>query len=196
MIFAFFNASMFALLLQNLVFNGGFGMSEAIRIATKPKDFFPIALLVAFFTSATAAACSALDSVEKINAMSTSRHLIIYCFVLAVIYLVFTAAAKLFFKDSRADDIHRIGMAAVNTLVLAVPLINRRAAFGVIESIGLGIGAGVAFIIAVLLISEAEERLRANDSIHDDFRGKPALFIYIALISLGFAGLSGQSLFV
>ena len=48
MIYAFLNASMFALLLQNLVFNGGFGMSEAIRIATKPRDFFPIALLVAF----------------------------------------------------------------------------------------------------------------------------------------------------
>ena len=91
MIFAFFYASVFAMLLQNLVFNGGFGMSEAIRIATKPKDFFPIALLVAFFTSATAAVCSALDSVEKINTLSTAEHLGIYCVVLAVIYLLFTA---------------------------------------------------------------------------------------------------------
>ena len=41
MIFAFLNASVFALFSQNLVFNGGFGMSEAIRIATKPKDFSP-----------------------------------------------------------------------------------------------------------------------------------------------------------
>ncbi len=194
MIFAFFNASVFAMLLQNLVFNGGFGMSEAIRIATKPKDFFPIALLVAFFTSATAAVCSALDSIDQINAFSTAEHLGIYCVVLAVIYLVFTAITLLVKKNKK--DTHRIGMAAVNTLVLAVPIINRRAAFNIAESIGLGLGAGIAFIIAVLLISSAEDRLKANETMSNAFRGKPALFIYIALISLGFAGLSGQSLFV
>ena len=195
MIFAFFYASVFAMLLQNLVFNGGFGMSEAIRIATKPKDFFPIALLVAFFTSTTAAVCSVLDSIEKINAMSTAEHLGIYCFVLAVIYLVFTAVIVITFRKNKKDT-HRIGMAAVNTLVLAVPIINRRAAFDIAESIGLGLGAGIAFIIAVVLISEAEVRIKDNDTMSNAFKGKPALFIYIALISLGFAGLSGQSLFV
>ena len=87
-------------------------------------------------------------------------------------------------------------MAAVNTLVLAVPIINRRAAFNTAESIGLGLGAGIAFIVAVLLISAAEERIRTNNTMSNAFKGKPALFIYIALISLGFAGLSGQSLFV
>ena len=194
MIFAFFNASVFAMLLQNLVFNGGFGMSEAIRIATKPKDFFPIALLVAFFTSATAAVCSALDSIEQVNTLSTAEHLGIYCVVLAVIYLLFTAVIILVQHNKK--DTHRIGMAAVNTLVLAVPIINRRAAFDIIESIGLGLGAGIAFIVAVLLISSAEDRLKANETMSNAFKGKPALFIYIALISLGFAGLSGQSLFV
>lgn len=194
MIFAFFNASLFSMLLHNLVFNGGFGMSEAIRIATKPKDFFPIALLVAFFTSATAAVCSALDSIEKINALSTAEHLGIYCIILAVIYLVSTAIIILIQHNKK--ETHRIGMAAVNTLVLAVPIINRRAAFNIAESIGLGLGAGIAFIIAVLLISSAEDRLKANETMSNAFRGKPALFIYIALISLGFAGLSGQSLFV
>ena len=195
MIYAFLNASIFALLLQNLVFNGGFGMSEAIRIATKPREFFPIALLVAFFTSATAAVCSALDAIPAINALSTSFHLAFYCGVLAVIYLVFTAVVKLVLKRN-TNDIHRIGMAAVNTLVLAVPMINRRAAFDVIESIGLGIGAGIAFIVAVVLIGEGESRLKNNESISPFFMGKPVTFIYIALISLGFAGLSGTSLFV
>lgn len=194
MIFAFFNASLFSMLLHNLVFNGGFGMSEAIRIATKPKDFFPIALLVAFFTSATAAVCSALDSIEKINTLSTAEHLGIYCIILAVIYLVSTAIIILIQHNKK--ETHRIGMAAVNTLVLAVPIINRRAAFNIAESIGLGLGAGIAFIFAVLLISSAEDRLKANETMSNAFRGKPALFIYIALISLGFAGLSGQSLFV
>lgn len=195
MIFALLNASMFALLIQNLVFNGGFGMSEAIRIATKPRDFFPIALLVAFFTSATAAVCSALDTIPQINTLNTTMHLAIYCCVLALIYFLSTLIAKLVFKGNK-EDLHRIGMAAVNTLVLAVPMINRRSAFNIFESIGLGIGAGLAFIIAVILIGEGESRLRQNESISPVFKGKPIIFIYIALISLGFAGLSGQSMFV
>lgn len=195
MIFAFLNASVFALLLQNFVFNGGFGISEAIRIATKPKDFFPIAVLVAFFTSATAAICSLLDLIPAVNTLSTAEHLGIYCVVLAIVYLAF-AGINLLINSKNKHNIHRIGMAAVNTLVLAVPIINRRAAFNTAESVGLGLGAGAAFVVAVLLISAAEERIRTNDTMSNVFKGKPALFIYIALISLGFAGLSGQSLFV
>ncbi|HBL41746.1 MAG TPA: hypothetical protein DDY98_09485, partial [Ruminococcaceae bacterium] len=120
---------------------------------------------------------------------------VIYCVVLAVIYLGFTAVLHFGFKKEN-DTIHRVGMAAVNTLVLAVPMINRRAAFGVVESVGVGVGAGLAFVLAVLLIGQGEERLSENDSIPPIFQGKPALFIYIALISLGFVGLSGQSMFV
>ncbi len=194
MIYTFLNASILALLMQNLVFGGGFGMSEAIRIATKPKEFFTIALLVVYFTSATAAICSALDNIQQINALSTAMHLGVYCLVLAAVYIISTAVIQAFLKNKK--DVHRVGMAAVNTLVLAVPIINRRAAFGIVESVGFGIGAGLAFIFAVVLIGEAEKRLKDNDGISTAFKGKPALFIYIALISLGFAGLSGQTLFV
>ena len=91
MIFAFLNAAVFALLLQNLVFDGGFGMSEAIRIATKPKEFLPIAFTVAFFTGTTAAVCSALDLIPAVHGLTTAYHLLIYCAVLAAVYLGFTA---------------------------------------------------------------------------------------------------------
>ncbi|MBQ9552506.1 MAG: hypothetical protein IJU96_07045 [Clostridia bacterium] len=195
MIFAFLNASVFALLLQNLVFDGGFGMSEAIRIATKPKEFLPIAFTVAFFTSMTAAICSTLDLIPAVHDLTTAYHLLIYCAVLAAVYLGFTALIRYGLK-MKNEAIHRIGMAAVNTLVLAVPMINRRAAFGVLESVGVGLGAGLAFVLAVLLIGQGQERLSENESVPDAFRGKPALFLYIALISLGFVGMSGQALFV
>ena len=195
MVFAFLNAAVFALVLQNLVFNGGFGMSEAVRIATKPKEFLPLAFTVAFFTGTTGAICSALDLIPIVHDLTTAYHLLIYCVVLAVVYLSFTAVIRYGLKKKN-ETIHRIGMAAVNTLVLAVPMINRRAAFGVVESIGLGVGAGLAFVLAVLLIGQGQEQLSQNETIPGAFRGKPALFLYIALISLGFVGMSGQSMFV
>jgi Na+-translocating ferredoxin:NAD+ oxidoreductase RnfA subunit len=192
----FFYAALFALFTQNLIFNGGFGVSEVIRIAGKPKDFLPIAFLVTVFTSATAAACTALDMIGAVASLNTPMHLLVYCLVLAAIYFLVSAIGKLVVKKENRDNIHRIGLAAVNTLVLCVPIISRRAAFSPAASVGLGVGAGFAFILAVLTVSAGVDRLSENRSIHEDFRGRPALFIYIALISLGLAGLSGSSLFV
>lgn len=192
----FFYAALFALFTQNLIFNGGFGVSEVIRIAGKPKDFLPLAFLVTLFTTATAAACSLLDSIPAIDSLNVAMHLIIYCFVLAFIYFLFTGLAMVVMKRERKRDVHRIGLAAVNTLVLSIPIISRRAAFTPVSSIGLGVGAGLAFILATLMVSAGFDRLNENKSIHGDFKGRPVLFIYLAIISLGLAGLSGGSLFV
>ena len=196
MIIEFLYASLFALFTHNLLFNGGFGISEAIRIATKPKDFLPLAFLVTFFTSVTAAACCFLDKIPRINALTSAYHLIVYCLVLAVIYFIFTGIMTIFYKKGDKSDLHRIGMAAVNTLVLAVPIINRRAAFGPVSAIGLGLGAGCAFFLGVMMIGAAQNKLSENNTIYRDFKGKPALFLYIALIALGLEGLSGHSLFL
>ena len=90
----------------------------------------------------------------------------------------------------------RIGIAAFNTLVFAMPLINYRSAFTVIESIGAGLGAGFAYIIAVLLINNGLKKLDSNTSIPKCFKGTPAIFIYTAILSLAFTGISGTSVFI
>ena len=92
--------------------------------------------------------------------------------------------------------IRRIGIAAFNTLVLAMPLINFRSAFTPIEAIGAGLGAGLAYVIAVLLINLGLKRLDTNKSIPKCFKGTPAIFIYTALLSLAFTGISGTSIFI
>ena len=92
--------------------------------------------------------------------------------------------------------IRRIGIAAFNTLVLAMPLINFHSAFTPIEAIGAGLGAGLAYVIAVLLINLGLKRLDTNKSIPKCFKGTPAIFIYTALLSLAFTGVSGTSIFI
>lgn len=90
----------------------------------------------------------------------------------------------------------RIGIAAFNTLVLAMPLINYRSAFNVIESIGAGLGAGFAYIIAVILINSGLKKLDTITTVPKAFKGTPAIFIYTALLSLAFTGISGTSVFI
>jgi len=184
--------ALYALLLQNLVFTGGFGASEAVRISSKPRYVLSFALFITVFSAATSIICRALELLPQVSLAHTLVRLLIYMIVLYVIVvLVFRYA--LHASDS---ILRKIGMAAFNTLVLAIPVINRSAAYTVGESLGAGLGAGAAFALAVFLIHAGIHVLDRNDKIPKAFQGTPALFIYVSLLALAFTGFSGRSLFI
>lgn len=187
--------AMYSLLLQNLIFTGGFGTSEAIRISSKPRYVLSFALFIAGFSIAASLICRALELIPQIGGAHTLVRLLIYISVLFVLYII---TVLVFRYALRAGDsiLRKIGMAAFNTLLLAIPVINRSAAYTVSESLGAGIGAGAAFAIAVFLIHAGIHVLDHNDRIPKAFRGTPALFLYVSLLALAFTGFSGHSIFV
>lgn len=189
------SAAFYVMLFQNLIFNGGYGLSEAVRMSAKPRQLFPMAMFITYFSTIVSSACVLLDLIPVIKELNDILHALIFVGVLLVIYL-FTMGAVLIYGKVSPRTIRRIGVAAFNTLVLAMPLINYRSAFTVTEAIGAGLGAGLAFVIAVLLINSGLKRLDANKSIPKSFKGTPAIFIYTALLSLAFAGISGTSVFI
>ena len=88
-----------------------------------------------------------------------------------------------------------MGIAALNTLVFAIPFINNYAAYTFADSIGSGIGAGFAFILAASLISKGSQAISANSDVPQIFKGTPSLLIYVGLLSLAFAGFTDSTLF-
>lgn len=187
--------ALYSLLLQNLIFTGGFGTSEAIRISSKPRYVLSFALFITVFSAATSLICRALDLLPQIGHAHTLVRLLIYISVLFVLYVI---TVLLFRYALHASDsiLRKIGMAAFNTLILAIPLINRSAAYTISESLGAGLGAGTAFALAVFLIHAGIHVLDSNDRIPKAFKGTPALFIYVSLLALAFTGFSRRSLFV
>lgn len=186
------SASLYVMLFQNLVFNGGYGVSEAVRMSAKPRQLVPLAIFITYFSTAVSTVCIFLDTVPEIRATSEMIHALIFSGVLLAVYLI-TMLAVLIYGKTKPKTIRRIGIAAFNTLVLAVPFINYRSAFTVPEAIGAGLGSGLAFVFAVLLINSGLKKLDMNTSIPRSFRGTPALFIYTALLSLAFSGFSGMT---
>lgn len=183
--------ALYALLLQNLVFTGGFGASEAVRISSKPRYVLSFALFITVFSAATSIICRALELLPQVSLV----RLLIYMIVLFVLYVIVVLVFR--YALHASDSILRkIGMAAFNTLVLAIPVINRSAAYTVGESLGAGLGAGAAFALAVFLIHAGIHVLDRNDKIPKAFQGTPALFIYVSLLALAFTGFSGRSLFI
>ena len=189
------SAAFYVMLFQNLIFNGGYGISEAVRMSAKPRQLVPMAIFITYFSTVVSVICVLLDTIPVINGLSEIMHAIIFIAVIGVLYFI-TVSLVLLSGKASPRTVRRIGVAAFNTLVFAVPLINYRSAFSVAEAIGAGVGAGVAFVIAVLLINSGLKRLEMNKSIPKCFKGTPAMFIYVALISLAFIGISGNSVFI
>lgn len=188
-------AALYAMLVQNLIFSAGYGMSESIRMAKRPKHFIMYGSSVTFFSLTVSVVCYFLSKIPGVTELSTGLHVGIYILVLVIVY-IFAALFSLVFLKADKKFMNSLGMCALNTLIIALPVIEFKAAYSIWESIGTGIGAGLAFTLSMLLINAGMKHIRGNRFIPEVFRGTPALFIYISLIALSLSCISGQSLFV
>ncbi len=187
--------ALYAVFVQNLVLSSGLGMSEAIRVSTKPGTFGRFAVMISGFSVATSVLCRLLDEIPALANVTYAIRAAIYGGVLALVYIITAAAMRFVFKVS-PKFLGTLGIAALNTLVLAIPYINHSAAYSFADSIGSGIGAGIAFVLAAALISKGSQLLAENKNIPEIFKGTPSLFLYVAMLSLAFSGFSDTNLFV
>ncbi len=184
--FEFLNASLISLLIQNCVFSSGYAFGETIRLARRPKYFLTYVYTVFYYTFTLSLICSLIDKIEIVKGTGFISHCIIYTAALGIIHVISCVFMIMVFKVNR-KFLNSFGMCALNSLVLAVPLLNYKSDFSVAGSLGAAIGAAAAFVLAVMLINSAMKKIMVNNEIPKAFRGLPAVFIYTALLSLCFA---------
>lgn len=117
-----------------------------------------------------------------------------------VMYLTCIAAVCLFellvlkqAKGPRSGQLIRIlPVAAVNSGVLGTVLVERIQSFTLEQSLGFGLGSGLGYLLAVMLVTEAQNRLRSR-AIPEAFRGLPVTLIYIGVLALAIYGFTGHS---
>lgn len=189
------SAAFYVMLFQNLIFNGGYGITEAVRMSAKPRQLLPTAFFVTYFSLIASAVCALLDTLEPVRVSGDISHAAVFSAVLLALYLL-TVMIVLFIGRISEGTLRIIGISSFNTLVFAVPLISYRSAFTVSQALGAGIGAGAAYVIAVLMVNWGLRTLDADKSIPGCFRGTPAIFIYVSLLSMAFAGISGTAVVV
>ncbi|MBQ6752899.1 MAG: hypothetical protein IJR10_03910 [Clostridia bacterium] len=198
---AFFAAFLYVSFTQNLVFTGGYGASEAIRSAARPKQIMLFSIMIAYFSTVTSLICRVLLFIPALKDGSMITSLAVYSVVLTVVYFVSVAILRVLLKSSDWSDIEvekffrQTAVSSFNTIVLAIPFITEKATYGVHEAIAQGLGAGVAFFIATWLIYLGMRRLEVDTETPLSFKGTPVLFMYIAILCLAFTGIMGKSLF-
>ena len=195
-ILSMLTAASYAVFLRNLLFSGGLGASEIMRAAQRNSEIMMSSLLVSLFSGAAAGLChwlSALLSVYEyawLAALYGAVLLGLYLVTCGVIVLLPLKAAPF-----RPILLRRIGMSALNTIVMGVPLLAHQMGESLPGAIGMGLGAGAAFLIVTMLINSGLHILQQNKAIPPMFTGVPAALIYTGLLALAFTGFQGKILF-
>lgn len=83
-----------------------------------------------------------------------------------------------------------LALITTNCIIIAVPLKNAGEHYSFFESMAFGLGSGLGFGLALIIMASIREKLEVAD-VPAPFRGLPISFILAGLIALAFTGFSG-----
>ncbi|MCG6552283.1 MAG: hypothetical protein L7F77_08145 [Candidatus Magnetominusculus sp. LBB02] len=83
-----------------------------------------------------------------------------------------------------------LALISTNCIILAVPLINAGEHYTFLEGITLGLGSGLGFALALVIMASIREKIEIAD-VPMPFRGLPIAFVTTGLIALAFTGFAG-----
>ena len=116
-------------------------------------------------------------------------------FILVIAALV--QMVEMFLKKTSPAIYQALGiflpLITTNCAVLGISLTNVQNSYSFIESVIAGVGTGLGFTIAIVLLASLRERINESD-IPAPFRGAPIVLLSAALMAIAFMGFSGLSI--
>ena len=79
-----------------------------------------------------------------------------------------------------------------NCAVLGVTILNIDEKYTFVQSIFSSLGAGIGFLLALILFAGLRGKVENNDSIPESFKGIPITLVTASILSLAFMGFSGM----
>ena len=189
----FFSYAVLAIFAQNAIFTRGLGVSRLVQlVGDKRTSSWWFALMLCI--TQVLVAPLAFYAGRLLAPLPNRAQLrpVVYLACIAVVCLFELVVLKLA-KGPRSGQLIRIlPIAAVNSGVLGTVLVERTQSFTLEQSIGFGLGSGLGYLLAVMLVTEAQNRLRSR-AIPEAFRGLPITLIYIGVLALPIYGFTGHS---
>lgn len=189
----FFSYAVLAIFAQNAIFTRGLGVSRLVQlVGDKRTSSWWFALMLCI--TQVLVAPLAFYAGRLLAPLPNRAQLrpVVYLACIAVVCLFELVVLKLA-KGLRSGQLIRIlPIAAVNSGVLGTVLVERTQSFTLEQSIGFGLGSGLGYLLAVMLVTEAQNRLRSR-AIPEAFRGLPITLVYIGVLALAIYGFTGHS---
>lgn len=189
----FFNYAVLAIFAQNAVFTRSLGVSRLVQLVGDERtSSWWFALMLCITQVLVAPLVYFAGSFIAPLPNRAQLRPVMYLTCIAAICLFELLVLKLA-KGPRSGQLIRIlPVAAVNSGVLGTVLVERTQSFTLEQSLGFGLGSGLGYLLAVMLVTEAQNRLRSR-AIPEAFRGLPVTLIYIGVLALAIYGFTGHS---
>ena len=189
----FFNYAVLSIFAQNAVFTRSLGVSRLVQLVGDERtSSWWFALMLCITQVLVAPLVYFAGSFIAPLPNRAQLRPVMYLTCIAAVCLFELLVLKLA-KGPRSGQLIRIlPIAAVNSGVLGTVLVERTQSFTLEQSLGFGLGSGLGYLLAVMLVTEAQNRLRSR-AIPEAFRGLPITLIYIGVLALAIYGFTGHS---
>ena len=188
-----FGYAVLAIFAQNAVFTRGLGVSRLVQLVGDERTsswWFALMLCITQVLVAPLAYYAGRFLAPLPNRAQLRPLVYLACIAVVCLFELLVLKAA---KGPRSGQLIRIlPLAAVNSGVLGTVLVERTQSFTLEQSIGFGLGSGLGYLLAVMLVTEAQNRLRSK-AIPEAFRGLPITLIYIGVLALAIYGFTGHS---
>ena len=190
----FFGYALLAVFAQNAIFTRALGVSRLVQLVGDDRTssalfcamLCVIQVLVAPLAWYAGSWIAPLPNRAQLRPLVYVLSLGAACILL---HLVLTLLRHFPYRDAL---LRIIPLAGMNSCVLGTVLVERTQSFTLMQSLGFGLGSGLGYVLAVLLVTEARHRLRSK-AIPEAFRGLPITLIYIGVLALAIYGFTGHS---
>ena len=191
----FFSYALLAIFAQNAVFTRALGVSRMVQLVGDDRTssaLFGMMLCITQVLVAPTAFFAGRWFIAPLDNRAQLRPLVYIASIALVCLAEHLVLWLLRSLPRRAQLLRIVPLAALNSGVLGTVLVERTQTFTLGESLGFGLGSGIGYVLAVLLVTEARHRLRSK-AIPKAFRGLPITLVYIGVLALAIYGFTGHS---
>jgi Na+-transporting NADH:ubiquinone oxidoreductase subunit E/electron transport complex protein RnfA len=189
----FFLYALMAIFAENAVFSRGLGVSRLVQLVGDDKTsswLFGLLLCVTQLLLAPLAWYA--GNLLAPLALRRALRPLVYVLCTAVVCIIERLVLQIPLIPKRKTLVRILPVAALNSCVLGTALVAQTQSFTLPQAMGFGLGSGLGYILAVMLVTEAQHRLRSR-TIPRAFRGLPITLIYIGVLALAIYGFTGHS---
>lgn len=180
-------------LVNNVVLSQFLGICSFLGVSKQVKTSASLGAAVTFVITIASAVAYLLYHYVLVPFDITYLQTIVFILVIAALVQV----VEMFLKKTSPALYQALGiflpLITTNCAVLGVALTNVQNEYNFIESVIAGIGTGLGYTLAIVLLASVRGRIDES-AIPAPFRGAPIVLLSAALMAIAFMGFSGLSI--
>lgn len=180
-------------LVNNVVLSQFLGICSFLGVSKQIKTSASLGGAVTFVIGIASAVSYVLYHFVLVPFELTYLQTIVFILVIAALVQL----VEMFLKKTSPALYQALGiflpLITTNCAVLGVALTNVQNEYSFIESVVAGIGTGLGYTLAIILLASIRERIDES-AIPAPFRGAPIVLLCAALMAIAFMGFGGLSI--